>query len=197
MNYKVAKTMLILCIIYLLSFYILKFIFPEVLVQAITSPTLLRFGEVLDSWKGSKYVVNLICTFITFYLFMCASRGLFKITFNQFLIILLLDIINNVVLEFAEEFYTHTSITSMFLLALICKGNLLYSTISFGLHGYLSQFLFSIKGFETIIMHYNLLSGIVLGLEVYFWLILLAIIFNIKEKNKNGRNCTTVSKQAD
>ena len=56
MNYKVAKTMLILCIVYLVGFYILKFAFPELLIQAITSPTLLRLGEFMNSWKGFELI---------------------------------------------------------------------------------------------------------------------------------------------
>jgi hypothetical protein len=74
----------------------------------------------------------------------------------------------------------------MLLSAVVAKGNLKYATISFVLHGYLSQFLFTIKGFETVVMFVNPLSGFVFSTESNFWLILLALIFYFKENNKNG-----------
>ena len=89
--------------------------------------------------------------------------------------------------------YTHTAISMMLILATIFKGKLAYTTISFVIHGYLSQFLFSIRGFETILLNYNLVSGIALMVECYVWLIILALFFNLKEKN-NGEFSSTISK---
>lgn len=58
MNYKIAKTMLVLCVVYLIGFYILKFIFPELLLLSITSPIMIRLGDdcVYDIWDcRSRY----------------------------------------------------------------------------------------------------------------------------------------------
>lgn len=194
MNYKVAKTMLILCIVYLVGFYILKFFFPELLLQTITSPILIKFGEFINSWIGYTYIFRSITTFITFYLFYCASSGSFKLNLLSFVVFIVLITINNLVLDFLPELYTHTSIVSMFVCAVISKGKLIYATIAFGIHGYLSQFLLSIRGFETIIIYINSLSGFVIGLEVQVWLILLAIIFNIKENKNYGDVGSTLCK---
>lgn len=196
MNYKVAKTMLILCIVYLVGFYILKFAFPELLIQAITSPTLLRLGEFMNSWKGFELIFMTLSTFITFYLFACASSGKFKFKLWQFGVIAGASIINTVFILFVPSLYTHTSISLMLIIAVVCKGKLLSTTISFTIHGYLSQFLLSIRGFETVIVYMNSLSGFMIGLEVYVWLILLAIIFNIKERKRNERMGTPLCKQA-
>ena len=51
MNIKIAKTMLILCIVYIVAFYILKFIFPEQLLLVVTDPNILKVGQFLESWK--------------------------------------------------------------------------------------------------------------------------------------------------
>lgn len=187
MNYKIAKTMLILCIVYLLSFYILKFAFPNILLQAITSPTILKLGEFINSWKGYEYIVMCLGSIITFYLFCCASSGRFRFIWYEYLIIVLGAILNNIIVYNLPEIYTHTTISIMFILALVVKGKLFYSVISLTIHGYLSLFLTSIRGFNSIIVQISeigVLSGLILSLEAYLWLILLAIIFNIKERKK-------------
>ena len=193
MNYKIAKTMLILCIVYLVGFYILKFIFPELLIQTISSPTLVRLGEFVNSWKGYEYIIRVISNFIVFYLFACASSGKFKFVWWNFLIILGAVAISTIVIDFLPQFYTHTSIALMFIVATTSNGKLIYATISFTLHGYLSNFLTSIRGFENVITYINPVSGILISLEGLVWLLLLAIIFNIKE-NKNGSIFTPICK---
>jgi hypothetical protein len=194
MNYKIAKTMLGLCVGYLAIFYVLKFFFPELLLQVIASPTLIRLGKVISIWVGFEYFVRMLSNFIVFYLFACASTGKFKFKIRDFAIIIAFVIISTLILDFLPELYTHTSICLMFITALICKGKLVYATISFTIHGYLSQFLASIRGFETIFMHINPVSGLLLNLESFVWLILLGAIFYFKE-NSYGSVCTTLSQQ--
>ena len=149
----------------------------------------------MNSWKGYELIFMTISTFVCLYLFGCASSGHFKFKWWQFCIILGCAIANTVFVVFLPNLYTHTSICLMFVVAVVCKGKLLYSTLSFSLHGYLSQFLTSIRGFETVIIYINPISGFLIALESYVWLTLLAIIFNIKE-NKNERLGTPVCKQA-
>jgi hypothetical protein len=72
----------------------------------------------------------------------------------------------------------------MFVASYISKGKFSYTVISFAIHGYLSQFLLSIRGFETMIIKISelgALSVFVLGMEMFVWLILLSIIFYLKE----------------
>lgn len=198
MNYKIAKTMLILCVVYLVGFYILKFIFPNLLVQAITSPTVLKFGELLNKWVGFSYIVNIFGTTITFYLFACACCGRFKFKLRECGIIALAVAINLIVYYLAPQFYTHTACALILLMAWLCGGKLRNTAISFAIHGYLSQLLLSIRGFETVITtvpYASVLCGLILGTEMYVWLILLAIIFNIKEGIKNGSNLSALPEQ--
>ena len=186
MNYRIAKTMLILCVVYLIGLYILKFIFPELLLQTITSPTILRLGEMMSRYKILEHALKLLSSFLTYYLFVCASSGRFKRTWLEMFYIVLGVAICKVVVEFLPDLYTHTSISVMFILALLCKGNLKKTAIAFVLHGYCSQFLFLIRGFETVVIYVNSISGFLINIEGLFWLALLGIIFYIKENKENG-----------
>lgn len=193
MNYKVAKTMLGLCIVYLVAFYILKFLFPTLLLQTITDPSIIHLGNVMASHRVIEFAFKTLSTLIVIYLFTCASSGRFVFKKFEWIYILVGTAICRLCIILLPDFYTHTSTSVMFLVAMLCKGKLTYSAISFTLHGYLSMFLFSIKGFENVMLYINNISGFMLALEGYVWLILLAIIFNIKERKTNGRLVTTLS----
>ena len=184
MNYRIAKTMLGLCILYLVGFYILKFAFPEILIQTITHPTLLRLGEFIKLWIGFEYIIQLLTSFLTFYLFACASSGKFKYSKRQLVILSIIVVACNLVFYLLPEIYTHTTISAMFILACAVNGKLQYTTISFVIHGYLSQFLLAIRGFETIVTRLTAVSGILLTSEVFVWLSLLSLIFYMKENKK-------------
>ena len=196
MNIKIARTMLILCIVYIVAFYVLKFIFPEQLLFAITDQTVLDAGEFIESHRVVYYAAQGIFTFITLYFFACASCARFKMKWYELIYLVVGAAVTNLVLYFAPDLYTHTSISVMLLIALLCKGKLGYTVISFIIHGFLSQFLFSIRGFETIIMEINTASAMILTIEGWVWLTILGLIFYLKEK-KNGRMVTTISQQND
>lgn len=194
MNIKIARTMLSLFIAYILGFYLLKFIFPEQLLFVITDPNILAFGDFIQSKTTYLHIYQVVSSYLTFYLFVCASRAKFKLKWQEALYILAGVVICKAVNMFAQEFYVHTSTCVMLILAWLCKGKLGYTVTSFTIHGTLSQFLFSIRGFDTIIYKINIASGFVLSLEGFAWLLILALVFYLKE-NENGRNSTTIPKQ--
>lgn len=194
MNYKIAKTMLGLCVGYLLVFYVLKFFFPELLIQVIANPTLIRLGEFISIWIGFEYILSGITLYITFYLFACASSGKFKHEWWKHLTIFGFVVVESVICDLLPELYTHTSISLMLITAVICKGNLIYTTISFTIHGYLSQFLLAIRGFETVLVYVNAVSGVLFNLEAFVWMISLSVMFYLKENNY-GKICTPLHRQ--
>ena len=191
MNIKIAKTMLALCIVYIIGFYVLKFIFPEYLLLTITDPNVLTFGKFIESNIVAHHIYCGITTFTTYYLFVSASKASFKINLKDLICIFVGVIISSFVTHYLPEYIVHTSTSIMFILALLCNGKLKYAVPSFVLHGYLSQFLFSIRGFETIIFNINTASGTILMIEGWVWLILLGLIFYLKEK-RNGKISTTI-----
>ena len=194
MNIKIAKTLLVLNIVYIIAFYIIKFMFPDFLLLQITDPNVLKLGSFIESSNFTLFTYYAITGFIAFYLFVCASRGSFKLKFLDFVFILLADAINILVTTFLPKLSVHTSTSLMFLLALLCKGKMYYAVPAFITYGYLSQFLFSIRGFDTIILNINVASSFVLGLECWVWLFLFSLLFYLKEK-KNGICSTTIPEQ--
>jgi hypothetical protein len=130
-------------------------------------------------------------------LFCCASKGEILKDKKYFLYISIGILVNEMFYYFLPDLYTHSSISIMLSLSFFCGGKFSYTLFSFIVHGYLSQFLLSIRGFETIIVNIPqslLLGSFILGCEIYFWLIILAILFYFKEK-KNGFNSASLPQQ--
>ena len=196
MNIKIARTMLVLCGLYIVGFYVLKFAFPEKLLLAITDPNILRFGEFIESNQIFTYIYYALSTGLTFYLFMCASKGSFKMKKYAVVSMLGAVAIYFVVSYFKPEFEVHTVTSLMFVLAWINGGKLKYAVPTFVVHGFLSQLLFAIRGFDTIIYKINIASGLVLSLECYVWLLLFGLLFYLTER-QNVKNSTTILGKRD
>lgn len=189
----IARTLLVLCIVYMVGFYILKFIFPEHLLLAIADDNVLRVGKFIESSTTTLHLYQVLSSFLTFYLFVCASKGSFKLRKRDFWYILIAVVVCKAINMFLPELYVHSSTSAIFLLSLFCKGKLGYTTITFVTHGFLSQFLTQIRGFGSIVYKINIASGLVLSFECFIWLILFGLLFYLMEK-KNGRNSTTIHK---
>lgn len=184
MNKKIAKTLLVLSVLYICAFYVIKFIFPEFLLDQLTDPNVLALGNFLNSHTILLLGVGMLTTFLTFYLFVCASRGKFKLKLKEFIYIIAGVILSFVVTILAPNLMTHTSTSIMLLLALLCNGKKEYFIPTFIIHGYLSQFLSAIKGYETIITEINAVSGFMLGIEGWLWLFIFSLVFYLKEDAK-------------
>lgn len=191
MNIKVAKTLLILCIVYIVGFYILKFAFPEKLILVITDPNILQFGKFIESNAVYLEIYYILSTYLTFYLFASASSGRFKKKWYELIIIAVAVTINELVSIYMPNLMVQTSTSLMLLVALLCKGNLLYTTITFIIHGYLSQFLFQIRGFDTIIYETNVATSFVLSSEGYIWLVICGLVSFLTDQN-NGESTSTI-----
>lgn len=83
MNIKIAKTLLTLSIIYIVGFYVIKFIFPDFLLLQITDQNILSLGRFIESNEIFLRIYYCLSTFLTFYLFVCASRGNFKLNWKE------------------------------------------------------------------------------------------------------------------
>lgn len=182
MNKKISKTLLILLIIYSIAFYVIKYIYPELLLDFVVSENVISLGKFLESWKGFEIIYKLLSSFLTLYLFVCASCGKFKFKWYEVLYIVIATVLNRLCIQFLPELYTHTSISIMLLLATLLRGKLLNTSVTFIVHGYISQWLLSIRGFETILVKYNLASGIMLSMELFVVLLALSLFFNLRRE---------------
>ena len=191
MNKKVFISMLVLSISFLIGLYVLKIFFPQEFVMSIENDRLVEIGTFIDNHLWLYYICCGITAFITYWLFMCACKRKLYLKIKEILIIIAFILIIRLVGFYDENIATHLSITSFFLIPLICKFDLKIATIIYLIHG-LSQVLsLQIRNLPMYLTNINFITGLLMTIECYFWLLLFYIIYNYKRKESKvmGQMC--------
>ena len=185
MNRKVFITVLILSIIYLVAFNVLKYVFPETFVLCLTGTEFITAGQFIDSRPVLYWICSVLFSGVTMYLYTCSCAGRKYLNLYETLCVVAGAILLQVSTVYFGMFNTHTSICIMLFLALICKGKLLNTVITFAIHGYLQLSILLVRGYEVILPVMNSAINLVFILETWFWLLTIYCIFNLREKNKH------------
>ena len=108
MRKKVFTTMLALVIGAMITYYVLKFFFPERFILMITDPNILTFGEFLENHKIFDIIFSITMSFVTLYLFSCGSASKTHLNWWKTLIVLGVAIFNVLTSAYWGDFYLHT-----------------------------------------------------------------------------------------
>lgn len=182
MNRKVFITVLILSIIYLAAFNVLKYVFPETFILCLTGTEFMTAGQFIDSSPILYWACSYICSCVSLYIYSCCCAGKKYLNLYETLCVLLASALTHVSTLYFGMFSTHTTICVMLFLALVCKGKLLNTVITFAIHGYLQLSILLVRGYEVILPVMNSAINLVFILETWFWLLTIYCIFNLKEK---------------
>lgn len=182
MNKKVFISMLVLTISFLVSFYVLKIFFPQEFVMSIQNEQLIKIGTFIDTHKWAYYLMAFITAFITYWLYCGAICGKIRFNIKEIIIIVITIIVSFLVNEYSPTFAMHYSICAMLILPALFNGNIKRLALVYSVHG-LSQILsMSIRNLPMLFSTYNSLIGLLMTIEMYFWLLLFYIIFNYRKK---------------
>lgn len=182
MNKKVIKAMLVLVVVFLVGLYVLKIFFPEQFVMAIENEKLIMIGNYIDSHTWAYYLFGIVTSFITYWLYFCAT--LKKWYLNWWQILVALGIIGATIgISFYDATLSSTfSIIAMLIVPVLMKGDTKYTLIVYSTH-YLAQSLtLLIRQLPLYIQAYNSLVFLFLTLECYFWLLLFYVYPHIKKE---------------
>lgn len=182
MNKKVIKAMLVLVVVFLVGLYVLKIFFPEQFVMAIENEKLIMIGNYIDSHTWAYYLFNIGISFVTYWLYFCATLKTWKLKWWQILVTL-----GVIGVSIGISFYDATlssafSLIAMLIIPLLFKGDAKYTLVVFSTH-YLAQTLtLLIRQLPLYIQYVNSLVFFMLTLEMYFWLLLFYIYPHIKKE---------------
>ena len=181
MNKKVVKAMLALVVIFLVGLYILKIFIPDKFVMVIENEKLVEIGNYIDSHKWAYYLFGIISSFITYWLYFCATMKKWYLNWWQILIVF--AIIGG---SIGLSFYNTTlmsafTIIAMLVVPLLFKGDAKYTLVVFSTH-YLAQTLtLQIRNLPLYMTAINSITLHLVGIESLFWLLLFYIYPHIKE----------------
>lgn len=186
MNKKVLKTMIALVVIFLCALYVLKIFFPEEFVMVIENEQLIKIGEYVDNNLWLHIILACITSFITYWLYLCAVTHKWYLNWKEILMVLGVIAITQTLYSFDEtvDLASGISIISMLLLPIFSKANLKDVAIVFSIH-YMAQLLSTlIRGLPLLLTNVNYMTILLMGIESYFWLILLYLYLNLKRRVK-------------
>lgn len=184
MNKNVIKTMIILCICYLVAWYFLKLFIPEKFVLCVDNPKLIALGNKIDSNPDLRTVLGIITSFITYFIFLCAVSRRKVLPIEWSLITLIIVIISFGIAVAYPNYLAYYSIFAMILLATNLGANLKDTATVLIIHSISQLLSLSIRNVPNIWLDYNWICRFILGIESYFWLFLFYLYFNYNNKKE-------------
>ena len=182
MNKKVVKAMLALVVIFLVGLYILKIFIPDKFVMVIENERLVEIGNYIDSHKWAYYLFGIVTSFITYWLYFCATIKKWYLNWWQVLVVFAI-IGGSIGLSFYNSALSSAfTIVCMVIVPLLFRGDAKYTLIVFATHSAAQNLTLAIRNLPLYIASFNSLVFFLLTLEMYFWLLLFYIYPHIKEE---------------
>lgn len=186
MNKKVWTAMLVLTVVFLCMLYVAKIFFPQDFVMYIENERLIQIGNVIDSNKVLHYAVGSIFAFITYYLYCGACCRKIKLSLKDICYILITMVIVRAaeILDKDMMIFTHLNISAFLILPVLIGGDLKSTAFVYFIHGFSQIMSLSIRNLPMYLTTMNTITTLLLSIDMYFWLLLMFIIFNYKEKEE-------------
>jgi hypothetical protein len=180
----------------LVLFYIAKIFFPQFIVGVAEIPSVVKFGNYVDSHKWANILFHFAIAFIGGYFYYCACCRTYKLTTIQVLIYTLSIIVSIFLQNFLPTIYTPYTYTIMvfvpFLLLLsnksISKDTFYSVCICFAIDIMSQALSLQIRDIFIMAKAVNSATLTILAIDTIIWRILLYLYFNYKNKGdeKNG-----------
>ena len=176
----------------LVLFYIAKIFFPEWIVGVAEIPSIVKFGNYVDSHLWAFCIFNFLVSFVGGYVYACACCRVYKLNKFQTLILFGIVFLGLIFQMYSPTLYTPYTYTTLILipfLLLIFNKNLcketFVSTCSCYCIDIMSQaFSMSIRNIVLLSLWVNSATMAILLIDGFIWRILLYLYFNYKNKKE-------------
>lgn len=187
MNKRVFISMIGLVIGFLLLMYVLKFFFPEQFLFAIENDTIIEIGSYIDNHAWAYYIVGITTSFITYWLYLCAVCGKYRLSIKETAVVLVVIGIS-IGISFKDESAVAivSYISLVALPAIFGSRNIKALAIVFSVHTLAQYFSLQIRDLPLFFTDVNTVTATIVGGECYLWLILFYIIYNYKREVKTN-----------
>ena len=178
----------------LIVLYFAKLVFPEFVIGVAEMPTIVKFGEYVDSHLWAYYIFTFVTSFFAYYFYCCACCRKKRLSIVDMCIVSLTIILLFIVEKFLTDYYFGINLTTLLVLpTIICKLDkendirFLYSTAtSFTIYYFAQMLSLEIRGISTTISYPNSATYTILLTDVYICLVLLFNFYNFREVKHNG-----------
>lgn len=178
----------------LVAFYVAKIFFPEFIVGVAEIPSIVDFGNYVDSNLWAYYLFNFVTSMITMFFFCCACCRIKSLKLIEWVILGCLTILSysiSVYLPALSFAYNNVLyILVPLIIAILRKdnrSNIFYSTaICFVITSIAQAMSLTIRDISTLIAYPNTAVYFVLLIDLYIWNILLYLFYNYEKGEKEN-----------
>lgn len=178
----------------LLLFYVAKIFFPEWIVGIAEIPSIVAFGNYVDSHLWAYYLFHLVVAYISGYFYYGACYRKYKLDWKENLTIIAFYLVSMVVQYFLPNVYSPFLYVSLILQPLImlwAHDNLSKNTfksvcICFVVDILSQAISMEIRNVVLLTQYINTATLIILLIDTYIWRILLYLFFNVKNNEKEN-----------
>lgn len=178
----------------LVGFYVLKIVCPQFIVGVAEIPSIVKFGNFVDSHLWAYYIFNFLVSFATSYFYCCACLKIKFLKINHIFVVCVFIVLLFVFQNIFPEHYLGINVLVLFLMPAVInyldgksQNNVFYSTcfVSF-CHNALQIISLEIRDISTMISYPNSATFSILLIDGFIGIFLLYNYFNFKEVIKNG-----------
>ena len=178
----------------LVAFYVAKIFFPEFVVGVAETPSIVKFGEFVDSHLWAYYLFNGAISFCASYLICCASCRTYKLNLSQTLVCVFAIVALFAIERFLVDLYVVANYTIMLVTPTICvklsgkdSGKCFYPlVITLTSHWVAQAFTLRIRDISIMISYPNSATFTILVIDAFIWLVLFYLYFNYKGEQNYG-----------
>ena len=183
---------LILFGVLLVVFYILKIFFPEFIIGVAELPSIVEFGNYVDTHKWAYYLFHLFIAYISGYFYYGACYRKYKLDWKENLTIVIFYFISMLIQYFLPNIYSPFLYVSLILQPFIMlfvhkslKQETFISVCICFIVDILAQAIsMEIRNIILLTEYINTATLIILLIDTYIWRVLLYLFFNYKTIKK-------------
>lgn len=180
----------------LVVFYIIKIVNPSFIVGVAEIPSIVKFGNYVDTHLWAYYLFNFTICYIGGTIFYCACCRKKKLNTKQNLLHIGFILFSFVLQKYLYEIYNPFNYVMMIILPFLMlklENNLTKDTFTSLVCCYaidiISQALsLQIRNIVIMTIHPNIATLTILLIDTWIWRILLYCYFNYKRSNKNEKS---------
>ena len=174
----------------LVLFYIAKIFFPEWIVGVAEVPSIVKFGNYVDSHKWAYQLYEIIFGFFIGYIYCCACIRTYKLNWKGNLFLILSNLVLNILAMFSPQYYAPINYVNFVLIPLlICLANknitkdiFVSTVVCFAVDIFLQILSMEIRDITLLSTHLNSATYTILLIDMVIWRVLLYMFFNYKNK---------------
>lgn len=165
----------------LLTVYVLKLFFPEIVIKISHTDNIIKIGKYIDTHKWAYYLVTTIVSFFIYYFIVCASCEKKSLNLKEIIIIIITIIIVLLAQKFLPKQYTVINLISTLWLPILFKGKFFNTVLVFSITNLLQTMTLEIRNIGLMLFEVNYATLLILMIDYYITLVLLYFYFNYKK----------------